>query len=153
MYFTCWGLQTLNIVNAMIWNLIQMSIKGGLFQIKLRTKNLERYIIIMRYNYICVLGLSCRTRHDWMNGYFLKSCDGNTLVCFMVFNDTFNNISVISRRSVLLVAETRVPGENHRPDASYWQTLSHNVVSSIHLTMNGFRPHKFSGNMHWLYRL
>ena len=29
----------------------------------------------------------------------------------MVFNATFNNISVISRRSVLLVEETREPGE------------------------------------------
>ena len=32
----------------------------------------------------------------------------------MVFNATFNNISVISWRSVLLVEETRVPGENHQ---------------------------------------
>jgi hypothetical protein len=32
---------------------------------------------------------------------------------FMVFNATFNNISVISWRSVLLVDETRVRGENH----------------------------------------
>jgi len=31
----------------------------------------------------------------------------------MVFNATFNNISVISSRSVLLVEETGVPGENH----------------------------------------
>jgi hypothetical protein len=31
----------------------------------------------------------------------------------MVFNATFNNISVISWRSVLLVEETGVPGENH----------------------------------------
>jgi hypothetical protein len=31
----------------------------------------------------------------------------------MVFNATFNNISVILWRSVLLVEETRVPGENH----------------------------------------
>jgi hypothetical protein len=31
----------------------------------------------------------------------------------MVFNATFNNISAISWRSVLLVEETRVPGENH----------------------------------------
>jgi hypothetical protein len=30
-----------------------------------------------------------------------------------VFNTTFNNISVISRWAVLLVEETRVPGENH----------------------------------------
>jgi hypothetical protein len=36
----------------------------------------------------------------------------------MVFNATFNNISVISWRSVSLVEETGVPGENHRPVAS-----------------------------------
>ena len=52
------------------------------------------------------------------------------LVRFMVFNATFNNISVISWQSVLLVEETREPGENHRPAASHWQTLSDNVVSS-----------------------
>ena len=46
----------------------------------------------------------------------------------MVVNATFNNISAISWRSVLLVEETRVPGENHRPATSHWQTLSHNVV-------------------------
>jgi len=36
----------------------------------------------------------------------------------MVFNATFNNISVISWRSALLVEETEGPGENHRPVAS-----------------------------------
>ena len=45
----------------------------------------------------------------------------------MVFKATFNNISAISWQSVLLVEETEVPGENHRPVAS--ETLSHNVVS------------------------
>ena len=40
-------------------------------------------------------------------------------VCFMVFKATFNNISVISWPSVLLVEETRVPGENYRPVASH----------------------------------
>ena len=49
-------------------------------------------------------------------------------VCLMVFNATFNDISVIPWRSVLLVGETGGPGENHRPVASHWQTLSHNVV-------------------------
>jgi len=39
---------------------------------------------------------------------------------FMVLNATFNNISVISWRSVLLVGETtRVPEINHRPVASH----------------------------------
>jgi hypothetical protein len=36
------------------------------------------------------------------------------MVWFMVFNATFNNISVISWQSVLLVEETGVPRENHR---------------------------------------
>ena len=35
------------------------------------------------------------------------------LVGFMVFNANFNNISVISWRSDLLVEETGGPGENH----------------------------------------
>ena len=40
-------------------------------------------------------------------------------VKFMVFNATFNNISVISWQSVLLVEETGVRRENHRPVASH----------------------------------
>jgi hypothetical protein len=36
-----------------------------------------------------------------------------------VFNATFDNISIISWRSVLLVVETGVPGENNRPAASH----------------------------------
>ena len=42
----------------------------------------------------------------------------NMFVCLMVFNATFNNISFISWWSVLLVEETRVPGENHWPVAT-----------------------------------
>jgi hypothetical protein len=52
-------------------------------------------------------------------------------VRFMVFNTTFNNISDISWRSVLLVEESGAPGENHR------HTLSHNVVCpSLRLTIH-----------------
>ena len=45
----------------------------------------------------------------------------------MEFNATFNSISAISWQSVLLMEKS---GENHRPVASYSQTLSHNFVSS-----------------------
>ena len=45
----------------------------------------------------------------------------------MVFNVTFSNISVTSWQSVLLVEETRVPGEN-RPLIT--DKLYHNVVLS-----------------------
>jgi len=49
----------------------------------------------------------------------------------MALNVTFNNISAISRWSVLLVEETGVPAKKHRPVANHRQTLSHNVVLCI----------------------
>jgi hypothetical protein len=49
---------------------------------------------------------------------------------YVVVNATFNNILVMSWRSVLLVEESGVPGENHWPVTSHSQTWSHNAVSS-----------------------
>ena len=63
----------------------------------------------------------------------------------MVFNATFNKISVISWWSVLLVEETGVPGENHYP------ALSYNVVSTT-LHLNGIQTHIISGDRHWLHK-
>jgi len=40
------------------------------------------------------------------------------MVRVMVFNVTFNNISVISWQSIVLVRKTGVPRENYRPTAS-----------------------------------
>ena len=62
----------------------------------------------------------------------------------MVFNATFDNISALSWRLVLFLEEIRVPGENHRPAASHWQTLPHNVVPRL----GGIRTHNFSGDRH-----
>ena len=46
----------------------------------------------------------------------------------IVLNATSNNILAISWRSGLLMEETGVPGENHRPAESHLQNLSHSVV-------------------------
>ena len=46
----------------------------------------------------------------------------------LVFYATFNNISAISWWSVLLEEGTGLPGENHRPSAKQWQSLSHNAL-------------------------
>jgi hypothetical protein len=51
-------------------------------------------------------------------------------VCFIVFHATFNNISVIPWQSVLLVEETGVPGENHRPVAVQSVPITTDVVNS-----------------------
>jgi len=58
----------------------------------------------------------------------------------MVFNATFNNILARSWRE-----ETGVPEENHRPAASHWHTLSHNIVSS---TPRNERDLNFTGDRH-----
>ena len=69
------------------------------------------------------------------------------MVRVIVFYATFNNISAISWRQVLLVEETGVPGENHRPVASHWQTFSHNVVSSTPC-LSRIQTHNISGDRH-----
>jgi len=63
--------------------------------------------------------------------YILVACPYNcTDIHTGVMNLELWSLTSLSTRSALLVEETRVPGENHRPVASHWQTLSHNVVSS-----------------------
>ena len=55
---------------------------------------------------------------------------------FIVFNITFNNISVISWLSVLLVKETGVPGENHR-HVAITDKLYQIMLSRVPHAMNG----------------
>jgi len=86
-------------------------------------------------NYLLLKSLSNQNNQSKENGVFFFTSDKKTsllwwhdlLIGFrvrvrvMAFNATFNNISCncISWRSVLLVEETEVLRENHRPDASH----------------------------------
>ena len=63
-----------------------------------------------------------------------------------------NNISVIYLGGQFYWwRKLGVPRENHRPTASHWQTLSHNIVSSTS-RMSEIRTHNVSGDRHWLHR-
>jgi hypothetical protein len=56
----------------------------------------------------------------------------------MVFHATFNNISAMSWQLVLLVEETGVPGENHRP-VQVTDTYSHLMLYLAELDSNSKR--------------
>jgi len=62
----------------------------------------------------------------------------------MVFNVNFNNISVISWWSVLLVEENGVPEENHQP-AAVTDKLYHIMLYRAHLPIRGIQSHNVSG--------
>jgi hypothetical protein len=107
-------------------------------------------ILIIQYN-ICNLWffknrIMCLCKQVLIN---LSKWTIHCFACLMVLYASFSHISAISWRSVLLVEENGVPGENHRPVASHWQTLSHNVV---HLVLIEIRINNISGDRHWLHR-
>ena len=65
----------------------------------------------MKFRYVAFLEKS----ENLTNNFVMSVFEGGG----MVFNATFNNISVISWQSVLLVEKPGVPRENHGPVASH----------------------------------
>ena len=76
---------------------------------------------------------SCKPlfKDSFSKGLILLLCNLAKNIVFIVclFDGVKRHFStILSWQSVLLVEVTGGPGENHRPVASHWQTLSHNVV-------------------------
>jgi hypothetical protein len=70
-----------------------------------------------------IQGVSWSWLHgSWIYNYLCNQC--LSPLKLWVRTSIFNNISVITWPSVLLVEETGVPEENHLPVTSHWQTLS-----------------------------
>jgi hypothetical protein len=54
-----------------------------------------------------------------LSNVYIETLTSRWVGMFIVPYATFNNVSVLSWQSVLLVEETRVPRENQRPVASH----------------------------------
>ena len=108
---------------------------------------IERVSKWLLFNAKCAI---CQLYHDENKLHSIRSwwC----LICrvrvtFMVFNATFNNNSVISWRSVLLVKETRVPPACHNSLTNF---ITYNVASSTP-SLRWIQTHNISGDRHWLH--
>ena len=87
-----------------------------------------KHLICIKHIFIYIISKQNEIRHKLLQYYINSFLYNSQLVLrgqqhkyrlmFMVFNATLSNISVISWQSVLLVGETRVPGENNRLAAS-----------------------------------
>jgi hypothetical protein len=89
----------------------------------INTLSLHKFEYNMEYLYPKIISTMIKAilvcirfvRNVFLYFFFIFVC----YVCLMVFNTTFNNITVISWWPVLLVEDIGVPGENHRPVASH----------------------------------
>jgi hypothetical protein len=126
---------TFNNISVISWQSVLLKIRfvtGNMYMLYLSHISIEEPSLwswlygSWIYNHLCNKCLSPITLSSNSTQFFWYN---NVIGDVMMFNVTFNNISVISWQSVLLVKETRVLGENH-PSAN----LLH-VTDKLYLIM------------------
>ena len=110
-------------ITSMSSPVIGIQIEAGKAQ-SLTTSNIQNLmadtnITVGKVDAAIILPVELINSEFYFISLFDISASFTVALWIMAFNATFNNISVISWRSVLLVEETGGPGENQRPVASH----------------------------------
>ena len=110
-------------IRSMSSPVIGIQIEAGKAQ-SLTTSNIQNLmadtnITVGKVDAAIILPVELINSEFYFISLFDISASFTVALWIMAFNATFNNISVISWRSVLLVEETGGPGENQRPVASH----------------------------------
>ena len=110
-------------ITSMSSPVIGIQIEAGKAQ-SLTTSNIQNLmadtnITVGKVDAAIILPVELINSEFYFISLFDISASFTVALWIMAFNATFNNISVISWRSVLLVEETGGPGENQRPVARH----------------------------------
>ena len=101
-------------------------------------------IFLLAINYLTFFDLRLLMKTLVSSNFLTQTCHTVGRFRIMVFNATFNNISVISWWSVFLVKETG----NSKKNTDLLQVtdkLSHEMLYRVHLTLNGVRTRMSHG--------